>query len=163
MTDATVRLATPDDAALILEFVRELAAFERAPEAVKASEEDYRRAMAGQHPSFECLIAEAGGRPAGTAVFFPTYSTWQGRPGLNLHDLYVREWARGSGVGRLLLTELARVALERGCARLDLHVLDWNPARRVYERAGLRHLDGWLPYRAEADALARLAASDDLT
>jgi GNAT superfamily N-acetyltransferase len=160
MADATIRLATPDDAELILELVRELAAFERAPDAVKASADDLRRGMAGQHPSFECLIAEVDGDPAGMAVFFPTYSTWEGRPGLQLHDLYVRERARGAGAGRRLLAELARVALARGCARVDLHVLGWNPARAFYERGGLRHLDGWLPYRAEAEALARLAAGN---
>ena len=160
MADATIRAGTPDDAGLILELVRELAAFERAADAVKASEDHLRRGLGGPRPSFECLIAEVDGEPAGMAVFFPTFSTWEGRPGLQLHDLYVRERARGSGVGRLLLAGLARVALERGCTRLDLHVLDWNPARAFYERAGLRHLEGWLSYRAEAEALTRLAAGD---
>lgn len=160
MAEVAVRPATPDDAGTILALVRELAAFERAPEAVKATEDDLRRGLAVQHPAFECLLAEAGGEPVGMAVFFPTFSTWEGRPGLQLHDLYVREAARGSGAGRALLAALARAALERGCTRLDLDVLDWNPARTFYERAGLRHLDGWLPYRAGLGALIRMAAGD---
>ena len=161
MADATIRAGTPDDAGLILELVRELAAFERAPDAVKATEEDFRRGLGGPRLAFECLIAETGGEVAGMAVFFPTFSTWEGRPGLKLHDLYVREAARGSGVGRLMLAGLARTALGRGCTRVDLDVLDWNPARRFYERAGLRPLEGWLAYRAGADALARLAAGEE--
>lgn len=160
MAEVTVRPATPDDAALVLALVRELATFERAPDAVKATEVDLRRGLAGPCPAFECLIAETDGGPVGMAVFFPTFSTWEGRPGLKLHDLYVREAARGSGAGRALLAALARTALERGCTRLDLDVLDWNPARRFYERAGLRPQRGWLAYRADAEALARLAADD---
>lgn len=160
MAEVTARPATPDDAALVLALVRELATFERAPDAVKATEVDLRRGLAGPHPAFECLIAETDGGPVGMAVFFPTFSTWEGRPGLKLHDLYVREAARGSGAGRALLAALARTALERGCTRLDLDVLDWNPARRFYERAGLRSQRGWLAYRADAEALARLAAGD---
>lgn len=159
--DVTIRPATPDDAGLVLGLVRGLAAFERAPDAVRATEDDLRRGLAGPRPAFECLLAEAAdGEPAGMAVFFPTYSTWEGRPGLKLHDLFVRERARGTGVGRRLLAALARVALERGCTRLDLDVLDWNPARRFYERSGLRRQRGWLAYRADAPALARLAAGD---
>jgi GNAT superfamily N-acetyltransferase len=156
--EVAVREATADDAALILELVRELAAFERAaPGAVRATEEDFRREIAGARPGFECLIAEVDGSPAGLALFFHNFSTWEGRRGIYLEDLFVRDRARGLGVGRRLMAALARLALERGCRRLDLWVLHWNPARRFYEELGLRHMDDWLPYRAEGEALARLA------
>lgn len=159
MADITTRPATPEDAGTVLALVRELAGFERAPpDAVKATEADLRRGLAGPRPAFECLIAEAGGEPVGMAVFFPTFSTSEGRPGLQLHDLYVREAARGTGAGRALVSALARVALERGCTRLDPDVLDWNPARGFYEHAGLTRMDGWSFYRAGLGALVRLAA-----
>jgi GNAT superfamily N-acetyltransferase len=159
--EVAVREATADDAGLILALVRELAAFERAgPDAVRATEDDLRREIAGPRPGFECLIAEVDGRPAGFALFFHNFSTWEGRRGIYLEDLFVREGARGLGVGRRLVADLARLALERGCRRLDLWVLHWNPARRFYEGLGLRHMDEWLPYRADREALARLARGD---
>lgn len=154
----TVRAATPDDVGTILRFVRELAAFERQPDAVKATEADLLRDGFGPRPRFEARIAELDGAPAGFALFFHNYSTWEGRAGLFLEDIYVTESARRHGVGRRLVEDLAALAVERGCARFDLSVLQWNPARRFYEGAGFRHLEEWLPYRLDGAALAALAA-----
>lgn len=155
----TVRFARPDDAETIIEFVRGLAVFEQEPpERVHLTPEALRRDGFGPRPVFESLIAEQGGRPVGFALFFPNYSTWEGSAGLYLEDLFIAEEARGAGAGRALLAALARIAHERGWARLDLSVLDWNPARAFYESLGMAHLQQWLPYRMEAEAIARLAA-----
>ena len=101
-----------------------------------------------------------GDRPAGFALFFPNFSTWLGKPGLYLEDVFVSEWARKLGVGRRLMARLAAIAVERGWGRLDFWVLHWNPARGFYHRLGFRHMDEWLPYRAEGDALLALARED---
>lgn len=161
MTHATIRPAAREDAAAILEMIRELARFERAEEAVKASVADLERDGWGPAPRFEALIAETAGAPVGFALYFHNYSTWEGRAGLYLEDLYVRPEARGSGAGRSLMAVLAAIAVERGCARLDLSVLDWNPARRFYDALGMTQMVEWLPYRAEGAALAALAAEAD--
>lgn len=157
MTTVTVRPAVAADAPIILSFVRELAAFENAPDAVKARVEDLVRDGWGEAAVFEALIADAGGEPVGFVLFFPTYSTWEGRPGLFVEDLYVRPQARRLGVGRSLLAAVAARAVERGFRRLDLHVLDWNPARGFYATLGFRHMGAWLPYRIDGEALAALA------
>jgi GNAT superfamily N-acetyltransferase len=154
----TIRPATPEDVGTMLGFVRDLAAFERMPDAVSASEADLLRDGFGPTPRFEARIALSDGKPCGFSLFFITYSTWEGRPGLYLEDIFVAEWARRQGVGRRLLADLAALALERDYRRLDLSVLDWNPARRFYESIGIRHHDGWLPYRVRGAALAALAA-----
>jgi GNAT superfamily N-acetyltransferase len=155
-----VRAAVPQDVGTILRFVRELAAFEREPDAVAATEADLLRDGFGPRPRFEARIAELDGEPVGFALFFHNYSTWRGRIGLFLEDIFVTERARRHGVGRCLIEDLAALAVARGCARFDLSVLHWNPARRFYEALGFRHLDEWLPYRLEGDALRRLAAGD---
>jgi GNAT superfamily N-acetyltransferase len=124
---------------------------------VDFDEEVLRDNIFGPRPYCEVLLAEDGGTVVGFALFFHNFSTWEGRRGIYLEDLFVRDRARGLGVGRRLMAALARLALERGCRRLDLWVLHWNPARRFYEELGLRHMDDWLPYRAEGEALARLA------
>lgn len=157
MPDLSIRAATADDAGLLLDFIRALAAFERAPDAVVATEADLRRDGFGDQPRFEARLAFLGGRPAGFTLFFHNYSTWEGRPGIYLEDIFVHDWARRAGVGRALMADLARLALERGCARFDFSVLHWNPARRFYERLGIRHLEEWVPYRVSGEALARLA------
>lgn len=157
MSTVTIRPARPDDAAFILEMIHELAAFEREPDAVKATEDDLLRDGWGPAPKFEALIAELEGSPAGFALFFHNYSTWEGRAGIYLEDLYVAERARGHGIGRRLVAALAALAVERDCRRLDLSVLDWNPARRFYERIGLKQMKEWLPYRLTGEALMRLA------
>ena len=160
MAEIVLRFATAEDAGTLLALVRELAAFERAPDAVLATEADFRRHGFGPEPYFEALLAFVGDRPAGFALFFPNFSTWLGKPGLYLEDIFVSEWARKLGVGRRLMARLAAVALERGWGRLDFWVLHWNPARGFYHRLGFRHMEEWLPYRAEGEALLSLARQD---
>jgi GNAT superfamily N-acetyltransferase len=161
MPTLSVRPATADDVGLLLGFIRELAAFERQPDAVKATEADLRRDGFGLAPRFEARIGLLDGKPAGFTLFFPNYSTWEGRAGLYLEDLYVAPWARRHGLGRALLLDIARIAVQRGCPRLDFNVLDWNPARGFYERIGIRQLDEWLPYRIDGAALQALAAQPE--
>jgi len=156
----TIRLATAEDCGLLLRLIRELAAYERAPDAVVASEEDLRAHGFGADPQFEAILAFLDGEPAGTALFHTRFSTWLGRPGLYLEDLYVTERARGRGVGRRLMARLAAIAVERGWGRIDFHVLDWNPARAFYHRLGMAHVPEWLRYGADEAALRRLAAED---
>jgi GNAT superfamily N-acetyltransferase len=157
MPRITVRPATPADVPVILGFIRELAAYERQPDAVRASEADLLRDGFGPQRRFEARIAELDGTPAGFTLFFHNYSTWEGRAGIYLEDIYVPPAARRFGIGRRLIADLARLALERGCARLDFNVLDWNPARGFYERLGVEQMKEWLPYRATGKALEALA------
>lgn len=156
----TVRFATADDVPLLLRLIQALAVFERAPDAVVATEADLRRHGFGPEPKFEAILAFLDGQPAGCALFHSRFSTWLGRPGLYLEDLYVTEEARGKGVGKRLMTRLAAIAVERGWGRIDFHVLDWNPAREFYHRLGMEHLGEWLRYGADETALKRLAAED---
>lgn len=160
MKDLQIRFATAADVGLLLEFIRELAAYERAPGAVVATEDDLLRHGFGPQQRFEALIALIDGEPAGFALFYPDFSTWLGRPGLFLEDLYVRDWARRLGVGRRLMARLAAIAIERDCPALHFNVLDWNPARGFYDRLGLKPRSQWLPYGATGEALHRLAAGD---
>ena len=161
MAAITLRAATAGDAGLLLGFIRELAAYENEPDAVVASEEDLRRYGFGPERCFEALIAAVDDKPAGFALFFPNFSTWNGRPGLYLEDLYVSAWARRLGVGRRLMARLAAIAVERGWSRLDLQVLDWNPARGFYQRLGIAPpKTNWLPYQITSAALRQLAAED---
>jgi GNAT superfamily N-acetyltransferase len=156
----TLRFATAEDCPLLLRLIRELAVFERAPDAVVATEADLRRYGFGPQPQFEALLAFIDGEPAGVALFHARFSTWVGRPCVYLEDLYVCENARGRGVGRRLLARLARVAIDRGWGRIDFQVLDWNPARRFYERLGLGQVGDWLRYGGDEAALRKLAAED---
>jgi GNAT superfamily N-acetyltransferase len=156
----TIRMVEPEDTALVLRFIRELAVFEKAPAAVIATEEDLRRHGFGPQRQFEAILAHLDGEPAGIALYHARFSTWLGRPGMYLEDLYVAEWARGRGVGRRLMARLAAIAVERGWERIDFHVLDWNPARNFYERLGMTNLSEWLRYGGDRDALRRLAAED---
>jgi GNAT superfamily N-acetyltransferase len=160
VSDIRIRLATADDAGLLLRFIRELAIFERAPDAVVATEADLVRHGFGPQPQFEAILAFLDGEPAGAALFHSRFSTWLGRPGLYLEDLYVRDSARGQGVGRRLMARLAAIAIERGWGRIDFHVLDWNPARAFYHRLGMAHIGEWLRYGGDERALRRLAAED---
>jgi len=154
----TVRMATAEDAATILRFIRGLAEFEREPvSVVKVTEAEIVRDGFGERPSFEVLIAEQGDTPLGFALFFMNYSTWEGTSGVYIEDLFVTEAARGTGAGRALMAAAAAVAKERSCARLELSVLDWNPARAFYERLGMSHQEKWLPYRLEAAGIEWLA------
>jgi GNAT superfamily N-acetyltransferase len=157
MAEIVIRNAVADDAPVIHALVRGLAEFERAPEAVRATPDDFRREGFGERPSFRCLLAEVDGKAAGFALWFYNFSTWEGRRGIYLEDIFVHDWARGLGLGERLMRRLAQIAIEEGYARLDLWVLHWNPARRFYERLGLRHMEEWLPYRVTGEALSRLA------
>jgi GNAT superfamily N-acetyltransferase len=158
MAGLRVRPALPADAEEIVAMVRELAEFEREPPAtVEANAADILRDCFADNPRAEVLIGELDGRIAGFVLFFHNYSTWLARAGLYVEDLYVRETARGTGLGRALMAALARLALARGCRRVDLSVLHWNPARNFYERLGFREMTDWRPYRLAGDALARLA------
>lgn len=153
----SVRLAAAEDVGTVHAMIRELAAFEGG--AVKSTEADLLRDGFGEHPLFEVLLAERDDDVVGMLVFLPVYSTWEGRPGLMIHDLYVREAGRGAGAGKALVRAVARLTLERGGTRLDVNVLDWNDkARRFYDAAGLTLDEGWLRHRASREALARLAA-----
>src|SRR5436190_4214882 len=160
MNAITIRFATIDDVGVLLQRVRGLAVYEEAPDAVVATEEDLRQHGFGPKRHFEALLAFIDGDPAGFALFHPRFSTWLGRPGMYLEDLYVAEAARGHGVGRRLMARLAAIAVERGWGRIDFQVLDWNPARNFYHRLGMAHVDGWLRYGADEAALRRLAAED---
>jgi len=157
MSEIVIRPALPADVGVILEFIKGLAAFEHEPGAVKATTDDLLRDGFGAQPKFEVLIAERAGHPVGFALFFPTYSTWEGRSGIHLEDIFVIEEERGTGVGYRLMTALAALTVERGCARLELAVLHWNPAREFYHRLGLAHTEEWLPYRISGEALRKLA------
>jgi GNAT superfamily N-acetyltransferase len=160
MPALTLRAATRDDVATVRGLLRELAEFENLLERAQATEADLLRDGFGERPYFEVLLAELDGDAVGLALFYPVYSTFEGRPGLYVEDLYVTERARGQGIGRQLMARLAALALERGYSRLALAVLDWNPARDFYHRLGFTHTADWLPYRLDGEALQRLAAGD---
>lgn len=153
-----IRPATPNDVPVILRFVHELAAFEREPDAVKATEPMLAAALFGAHPAAEAVIAESDGVAVGHAIFFHNFSTWEGKRGLYLEDLYVTPSARGGGIGRAMLRHLARLAVERDCARFEWSVLDWNEgAIALYRALGAKGLNGWTIQRLDGDALRRLA------
>jgi GNAT superfamily N-acetyltransferase len=153
-------MAGPEDSATILGLIRELAVFEDLLDQVRATEADIHRDGFGPDRRFECLLAEVDGQAVGFALFFPNYSTFEGRAGLYLEDLYVAESARGLGIGRALIARLAALAGGRGHPRLDLSVLHWNPARAFYERLNFRQSTDWLPYRLSGPALRALAEED---
>ena len=154
-----IRGAAPADVALILQFIRELAEYEKLAHQVVATDADIRASLFGARPAAECLIAEFQGKPAGFALFFHNFSTFLGKPGLYLEDLYVKPELRGKGVGKRLLAQLARLALSRGCGRFEWAVLDWNePAIRFYRSLGARMLDDWRVNRLTGEALEKLAA-----
>ena len=157
MSVITTRPAIAADIDTILHFIKSLAAYEHEPDAVKTTPQDLLRDGFGAQPKFETLIAEMDGAPVGFALFFPTYSTWEGTAGIHLEDIFVEEAVRGQGVGEKLMQELAAIAVERGCARLELQVLDWNPAREFYHRLGMEHMREWLSYRVSGEALQKLA------
>jgi GNAT superfamily N-acetyltransferase len=161
MRAIAIRFATIEDCSLILEFIRELALYEKVPGAVVATEAQLREHGFGDRPQFEALIAELDGAPVGMALFHPRFSTWTGTPTVFLEDIFVREAARGHGVGRRLMARLAAIALERGWGRIDFHVLDWNPARGFYQKLGFGHLEEWLRYGAGEGWLRRLAEHDE--
>ena len=153
-----IRPAEPGDIALILHLVRELAEFEREPQAVVATEDMLSDALFGDKPAAETAIAEHDSEPVGFALFFQNFSTWTGRPGMYLEDLYVTPSARGLGVGTALLRHLARIAVERGYGRFEWAVLDWNePAIAFYRSMGAVGMDEWRIQRVSGEALEQLA------
>ena len=155
---ASIRTATTEDAATILRFIRELAVYEREPDAVEVTLDTLREQLASPRPPFECVIAELAAEPVGFALFFANYSTWRGRAGLYLEDLYVTPEARGAGVGKALLRHLAALAVARGCVRMEWSVLDWNaPAIGFYDSIGAAPMSQWTVYRL-ADAALRAFA-----
>ena len=153
-----LRPATPEDAPLILQFIRELAEYERDPEAAVATEADILRHAFSEHPLIHVVLAEWEGQPARFALYFFNFSTWQGKPGLYLEDLFVRPSFRGFGIGKALLKHLARIAVDRGCTRYVWQVLDWNePSIKFYEAMGARQMKNWITCRVDGEALARMA------
>ena len=157
--DADIRPATVEDVPLLLRFVRELADYERLAHEVTATEEALRNAMFGARPYAEAIVANVDGAPVGFAVYFHTFSTFLGVPGLYLEDLYVRPTHRRRGVGEALLRRVATIACERDCGRLEWAALDWNaPAVGFYKRLGAETLADWTTYRLTGEALQRLAS-----
>lgn len=162
MKQINIRRAGVDDVPIILGFVRDLARYEKAEHEVVATEHTLRRTLFGDHPSAWGLIAELDGAAAGFALYFFNFSTWQGRPGLYLEDLYVAPGHRGSGVGKALLERLARIAVERDCGRFEWSVLDWNePALKFYESLGAEAQAEWVKYRLSGAPLETLAGAVD--
>jgi GNAT superfamily N-acetyltransferase len=146
----TIRFAVPSDAAVIVRFIRGLAEYEGAPEAVKVTAGEIQAQMENRDPPFECLLAEYQSEPAGFALFFRNYSTWTGRCGLYLEDLFVREKYRGRGIGSALMRRLGEIAAQRGWARMDWSVLDWNTkAHRFYRAHGGYPLERWTGWRLD--------------
>ena len=156
----TIRTAGPDDAPAVHALINALAEYEREPDAVESTPDVIRKQLADPRPPFECLLAEADGEVVGFALFFPTYSTWLGRQGLWLEDLFVLESYRRRGIGRALLTSVAQLAVARGYGRLEWSVLDWNePALAFYRRLGAVPLDTRTMHRVTGESLRSLAAS----
>lgn len=154
----TVRFARPADVSLIYSLIVQLAEYERAPDAVHGTVPMLERALFGARPSAEALIAQLDGEAIAFALFHGTFSSWECAPGLWLEDLYVPPQHQRHGVGRALLAELARIAIERGCVRLEWTALDWNtPALDFYARLGARRLDDWVNHRLTGEDLSRVA------
>ena len=156
----TIRPATPDDLPLIAQLIRDLAEYEKLAHEVRFDDAALAKKLFGERPYAEVVIGEIDGMAMGFALFFHNFSTFEGRPGIYLEDLFVRPEARGSGLGKALLSHLAMLAVERDCARLEWSVLDWNaPAIGFYRALGAKAMDEWTVMRVDGDALARLGAS----
>jgi GNAT superfamily N-acetyltransferase len=159
MMPIAIRPATRSDLPLIAQFIRDLAEYERLAHAVRFDEAGLGEWLLGDRPYAEVLIGEIDGAPQGFALFFHNFSTFEGRPGIYLEDLFVRPEARGAGLGKALLQRLAQLAVERGCARLEWSVLDWNePSIGFYTSLGAKPMDEWTVFRLDGDALAGLGA-----
>ena len=164
MPNLAFRPGTAGDVPLILAFIRALAEYERLAHEVEATEDALRATLFGPRPYAEVVFAVQDGREVGFALFFHNYSTFLGRPGLYLEDLFVLPEARGAGVGKALLKRLAQIAVERGCGRFEWWVLDWNePSVEFYRRQGAVPMDEWTVMRVTGDALTRLAAPEPTT
>src|SRR6266536_6408292 len=159
-SDLKIRPARVEDVPIILQLIRDLATYERAPDMVTATEEQLVDVLFGERPAAEVLLAFEGQSPVGFAVFFYNFSTWLGRPGLYLEDLFVKPDKRGKGYGRALLVELAKIARDRECGRLEWAVLDWNePAIKFYRALGAKPMHEWTVFRLTRDGIAGLADS----
>jgi GNAT superfamily N-acetyltransferase len=157
-----IKPATADDVALIRRLIHELAEYERAPDDAVATEEGLREVLFGKEAAAHVLIAREDKEPVGFAVYFFNFSTWLGRAGLYLEDLFVRPEHRGKGYGRALLVRLAQIANERGCGRMEWAVLDWNdPAIQFYRKLGAKPMDEWTVFRLTQDGIAQLAAQPE--
>jgi GNAT superfamily N-acetyltransferase len=155
----SIRSASATDIPLIAQFIRDLAEYERLAHEVRFDEAVLEAKLFGPRPYAEVLIGEIDGAPQGFALFFHNFSTFEGKPGVYLEDLFVRPEARGAGLGKALLKKLAAIAGERDCARLEWSVLDWNePAIQFYKALGAKPMDEWTIYRVDGTALAKLAA-----
>jgi GNAT superfamily N-acetyltransferase len=160
MNHFEIRTTTEADIPVILQLIRDLAEYERAPEAVVTSEAGLREVLFGAKRSAEVLLALEQTTPVGFAVFFHNFSTWLGRPGLYLEDLFIKPEKRGKGYGRALLERLAQIAKERGCGRMEWAVLDWNePAIQFYRKLGAKPMDEWTVFRLTEEGIAKLAGS----
>ena len=158
-SDLQIRRAMAADIPIILQLIRDLAEYERAPNDVLATESQLHDVLFGDRPAAEVLLAFANDEPVGFAVYFFNFSTWLGRPGLYLEDLFVKPEMRGKGYGRALLTRLAAIAQERGCGRMEWAVLDWNePAIQFYKKLGAKPMDEWTVFRLTSEGIAALAA-----
>ncbi|MFS1703929.1 GNAT family N-acetyltransferase [Aestuariibacter sp. GS-14] len=155
----TIRPAVIDDTATILHFIRELAIYEKAEDEAKATPQHVHNTLFCDNPKAHAIICELNGEPVGFAVYFFSYSTWQGQYGIYLEDLYVSQSHRGIGAGKLLLTALAKIAVDNQCGRFEWSVLDWNqPAIDFYESLGAKPQSEWIKYRLDGQALLELAA-----
>jgi len=157
-----IRPARVQDVPIILDLIRDLATYERAPDEVTATEEQLVDVLFGERPAAEVLVAFEGESPVGFAVYFYNFSTWLGRPGLYLEDLFVKPENRGKGYGRALLIELAKIARDRGCGRMEWAVLNWNePAIKFYRSLDAKPMDEWTVFRLTRDEIAKLADAAD--
>ena len=153
-----IRAATPADIPAIHQLIVELAIYEKEPDAVKATHADLHAALFGERPVAECVLAEIDGTPLGMGLFFTNFSTWTGKPGLYLEDLFVMPQARGAGLGKALLVHLAQLCVARGYGRFEWSVLDWNaPAIGFYQGLGAKLMDEWTVMRVDGEALTALA------
>jgi len=160
LADTRITPATEADVPLILEMIRGLADYEKLSHAVTATEDQLRQTLFGPRPAAEVLLAFHDNECAGFALFFPNYSTFLAKPGIYLEDLFVKPHARGKGLGLALLTELARLAVERGCGRVEWSVLDWNePSIGFYKKLGAVPMDEWTIFRLTGDALLKLGST----
>jgi len=158
MSNISITQATKADVPVILEMIQGLADYEKLSHLVVATEEQLRLTLFGERPGAEVLLAHWDGEPIGFALFFPNYSTFLAQPGIYLEDLFVKPHARGKGAGLALFVELARIAVERGCGRVEWAVLDWNePSIRFYKKLGAVPLDEWTTFRLTSEPLRKLA------
>jgi len=161
--DFKIRSARVADVPIILQLIRDLATYERAPNEVWATEEQLVDVLFGKKPAAEILLAFENETPVGFAVFFHNFSTWLGRPGLYLEDLFVKPEKRGKGYGHALLVDLAKIARDRGCGRMEWAVLNWNdPAIQFYRKLGAKPMEEWTVFRLTRDGIAELAKSEPI-